>query len=101
MAILLIVATIAAWFVVGIYGNFEELWHRWMHTGAAVITLLMLFTIQHTTNRETRAALVKLDELLRIPDDARKAMMSVERADPKTQERIEEEMEDHPESAPD
>lgn len=100
-ASVLVVAAIAGWFVVGIFWSFDEPWHRWLHSGAAVITLLMLFVIQHTTNRETRAALVKLDELLRIHDDARNAMMSVERADPKEQDRIEEEMEDHPQSAPD
>lgn len=100
-AILLAVAAIAAWFVVGFAGSFDAPWHRWLHTGVAVITLLMLFVIQHTTNRESRAALIKLDELLRIHDEARSAMMSVERADPKTQDRIEAEMADHPESAPD
>lgn len=99
-ASVLIVAAIAAWFVVGSFWHFDETWHLWLHTGAAIITLLMLFTIQHTTNRESRATLVKLDELLRIHDDARSDVMSVENADPKTQERIEDEMEDHPDSAP-
>ena len=96
----LAVVVVIGWVLVGIPWGFHPQWHKWLHSSTSLVTLLMLFVIQHTTNRESRAALVKLDELLRIHDGARGDVMSVENADPKTQDAIEEEMEDHADNAP-
>jgi low affinity Fe/Cu permease len=97
-----VVAVLVAtgWVVAGIVWRFPEKWHLWLHTTASLVTLVMVFVIQHTTNKESRATLVKLDELLRVHEAARGEIMAVENADLASQERLEREMEDHPHSAP-
>jgi low affinity Fe/Cu permease len=52
----------------------------------------MVFVIQHATNRESRAVLLKLDELVRASDEARNAVISVENRSLREQEEIEEQL---------
>jgi low affinity Fe/Cu permease len=59
----------------------------------------MVFVIQHTTNQESRAALVKLDELLRVHEGACQEIMAIEKTDLETLERVDQDMDEH--SAPD
>jgi low affinity Fe/Cu permease len=99
-ASVLVVVVVVAWILVGIPWGFDEHWHQWLHSVAAMVTLVMVFVIQHTTNQESRAMLVKLDELLRANEEARNEIMSVENADLESQERIDREMREHPHSAP-
>jgi len=98
-AVALVTAVVLGWLIIGIPWGFDEHWHLWMHTGAALITLFMVFTVQHTTNRESRAMLVKLDELLRVHEDARGELMAVEHADLRQQERLQRQARAHPDSA--
>jgi low affinity Fe/Cu permease len=100
LASVLVVVVVLGWLVVGIPWGFSEHWHLWVHTVSALVTLIMVFVIQHTTNQESRAMLVKLDELLRVHDDARQGIMAVEKADLETLEQIDREMDEHPHSAP-
>jgi low affinity Fe/Cu permease len=97
----LVVLVVLGWLVVGIPWGFSEHWHKWTHTAAALLTLVMVFVIQHTTNQESRAMLVKLDEILRVHDGARREIMAIEKSDLETLERVDREMDEHPHSAPD
>ena len=97
---LFVVVVALGWLLVGIAWGFPEEWHRWLHSMSALVTVVMVFVIQHTTNQESRAMLVKLDELLRVDEDARGEIMAVENADLSTLERIDREMTEHPHSAP-
>ncbi|MFL6145420.1 MAG: low affinity iron permease family protein [Labedaea sp.] len=99
-ASVLVVVVVVAWLAAGVMLGFSEQWHRWLHTGAALVTLVMVFVIQHTANQESRATLVKLDELLRAHEGARSNIMAVEKADLETLERVDREMDEHPHSAP-
>jgi low affinity Fe/Cu permease len=94
-----VAAGLVGWLVIGFVWGFSDQWHKWLHSVASGLTLMMLFLLQHTENRESRAALIKLDELLRTSSEARNDMMAVESADPRTQEQIEDEMAAHPDSA--
>lgn len=98
-AVVLVTVVVLGWLVVGVPWGFDEHWHLWAHTGAALITLFMVFVVQHTTNRESRAMLVKLDELLRVNDGARGELMAVEHADLRDQERVQHQAQAHPDSA--
>ena len=48
-------------------------------TGTAVATFLMVFLIQNTQNRDSRAINLKLNELIRAMDKARNQMIDIER----------------------
>jgi hypothetical protein len=49
----------------------------------------------HTTDRQSRAILLKLDELIRIHSEARDEVIAVEGAPPAAQEQLEEQMTNH------
>lgn len=56
--------SVAVLIIVGAATGFEHWWHSLIHSAAAAVTLPMLFVLQHTTNRQTTAILIKLDELI-------------------------------------
>lgn len=100
VASVLVVLAVFGWLALGFLGGFSEHWHLWAHTVAALVTLVMVFVLQHTTNQESRAMLVKLDELLRVHEGARSEIMAVEKADLAKLEQVDREMHEHPHSAP-
>ena len=48
-------------------------------TGCSIATFLMVFLIQNTQNRDSRAINLKLNELIRAMDTARNQMIDIER----------------------
>jgi len=76
VAILVIIYLIAL-AVLGFPGN----WEVAFGTGAASITLVMLFVIQHTQGRQQIALQLKLDELIRTSPQADDLLVHIERAD--------------------
>ena len=51
--------------------DFSETWQLVINTGTMIVTLLMVFLVQNTQNRESMAVQLKLDELLRAVEGAR------------------------------
>jgi low affinity Fe/Cu permease len=49
-----------------------------INTGITIVTFLMVFLIQNTQNRDTDALQVKVDELLRVTEGARLALLNME-----------------------
>jgi low affinity Fe/Cu permease len=66
--------------VVGAALQFSSGWLTAFETGTALVTLLMVFVIQHTQSREQAATQRKLDELLRALPDAESGLMLLEEA---------------------
>jgi low affinity Fe/Cu permease len=62
---------IAVWAITGPVFHFSDTWQLVINTGTTIVTFLMVFLIQNTQNRDTRALHLKLDELLRALPDAR------------------------------
>lgn len=62
---------IIVWAVTGPMFGFSDTWQLVINTGTTIVTFLMVFLIQNTQNRDTRAIHLKLDELLRAQPGAR------------------------------
>jgi len=65
------VLIIVVWAVSGPIFGFSDTWQLVINTGTTIVTFLMVFLIQNTQNRDTRALHLKLDELLRAVQGAR------------------------------
>jgi len=71
-------AVVVAWLVTGPLFRFSDTWQLVINTATTVITFLMVFLIQNTQNRESRALQVKLDELIRAAEGAHNALLDLE-----------------------
>jgi len=62
---------IIVWAATGPVFGFSDTWQLVINTGTTIVTFLMVFLIQNTQNRDTRALHLKLDEPLRAQSGAR------------------------------
>jgi low affinity Fe/Cu permease len=67
------------WAVTGPIFHFSDNWAIVISTGTSVATFLMIFLIQNTQNRDSRAINLKLNELIRAMDTARNQLIDIER----------------------
>jgi len=74
IAILLIVL----WVTTGPLFNYSDTWQLAINTLTTIITFLMVFLIQNTQNRDSKAIHLKLDELLKGIKGARDEVINVE-----------------------
>src|SRR4051794_2220050 len=58
------VLVILVWAISGPFYGFSDTWQLVINTGTTIVTFLMVFLIQHTQNRDSEAAQLKLDELI-------------------------------------
>ncbi len=72
------VVIITVWGVTGPLFHYSDAWQLVINTGTTIVTFLMVFLIQATQNRDTRAVHLKLDELLRAVSQARTSMVELE-----------------------
>ncbi len=69
---------IVVWLISGPIFKFGDTWQLVINTGTTIITFLMVFVIQNTQNRDSKAMHLKIDELLRANEKARNALMELE-----------------------
>lgn len=55
-----------------------DTWQLVINTATTIVTFLMVFVIQATTNREMKATQIKLDELIRAVHGARNAIIATD-----------------------
>jgi low affinity Fe/Cu permease len=75
-----VVGTLLLLVVLGLALDFPSGWVSGIEVGSSVVTLAMVFVIQHTQGREQAATQRKLDELLRATPGAAEALMMLEEA---------------------
>lgn len=79
---------ILIWFATGPFFHFSDTWQLIINTGTSIITFLMVFLIQNTQSRDTKAIQLKLDELLRSVQSARNELVSLENLSDEELERL-------------
>ena len=75
---LVALATILVWGTLGPTFRFSDTWQLVINTATSILTFLMVFIIQNTQNRDSKAIQLKLDELLRGVKGARTGMVRLE-----------------------
>src|SRR6266480_6164873 len=86
-AFLLALLVVIVWAITGPIFNFSSVWQLVINTGTTIITFLMIFLVQNTQNRETKATQLKLDELIRAQKRAHNTLMGIEKKSEKKLER--------------
>ena len=69
---------VVAWAATGPYFHYSDAWQLVINTGTTIGTFLLVFVLQNTQIRDTKALNLKLDELLRAIDGARTGLVNVE-----------------------
>jgi low affinity Fe/Cu permease len=73
------VLLVVVWAATGPLFGFSDTWQLFINTTTTVVTFWMVFVIQNSANRESKATQLKLDELIRALADARDDFVKVER----------------------
>ncbi len=79
VAFLLAVASLVIWGITGPLYHFSDTWQLVANTATSLITFLMVFIIQNSQNRDTKAIHLKLDELIRAVKAAHNEMIDIEK----------------------
>jgi low affinity Fe/Cu permease len=66
------------WALSGPIFGFSDTWQLVINTGTTILTFLMVFLIQNTQNRDSKALQLKLDELIHAVDTASDKMIDIE-----------------------
>ena len=69
---------ILIWGITGPIFNFSDTWQLVINTGTTIITFLMVFVIQHSQNKDTKAIQLKLNELIAASSEASNRVVSIE-----------------------
>jgi len=72
------ITIIIVWALSGDNFNYSDTWQLIINTGTTIITFLMVFLIQNTQNRDTKATQLKLDELIKSQVGARNVFIGLE-----------------------
>jgi low affinity Fe/Cu permease len=75
---LLAVAVVVVWGLTGPLFHYSDTWQLVINTGTTIVTFLMVFLIQNTQNRDSKALQLKLDELIRATKGARNQYVDLE-----------------------
>ena len=76
------VLVVAVWAVLGPVFNYSDSWQLVINTGTTIVTFLMVFLIQNTQNRDSKALQVKLSELILALEAANNRIAAIENASP-------------------
>ncbi|SDJ14089.1 Low affinity Fe/Cu permease [Actinokineospora alba] len=82
------VLTVLTLLIAGVSTGFADTWQLVVYSAGSLVSLLVLFSIQHTTNRQTNAILLKLDELVRATEGAHDELIAIEDRELHEQEQL-------------
>lgn len=72
------ILVILAWIVSGPIFEYSNTWQLLINTTTTIVTFLVVFLIQNTQNRDSRAMQLKLDELIKAVKGARNELVNIE-----------------------
>lgn len=78
-AFLTAVGVVLLWGISGPLFRFSDTWQLVINTGTTIVTFIMVFLIQSTQNRDSKAVHLKLDELIRAIGSARNNLVDLEK----------------------
>jgi low affinity Fe/Cu permease len=78
MAFLLAALVVIVWLLAGPHSHYSETWLIVIATISDVIIFLMVFLIQNTQNRDSKAIQLKLNELISVDEKARATFIGLE-----------------------
>jgi low affinity Fe/Cu permease len=79
-ALIASVALVAGWALTGPLFHYSDTWQLFINTTNTVVTYWMVFVIQNSANRQSKATQLKLDELIRALADARNEFVTLDHA---------------------
>ena len=90
-AFVIAVGGVVIWALLGPVFGFSDTWQLVINTTTTIITFLVVFMIQNTQNRDSKAIHVKLDELIRALAPARNGLIDSEDMPDEELDRLEKE----------
>jgi low affinity Fe/Cu permease len=85
---------VVVWAAVGPLFNYSDSWQLVINTGTTIVTFLMVFLIQNTQNRDSKALQVKLSELILALEAANNRIAAIENASPEELDAAQEEIQE-------
>jgi low affinity Fe/Cu permease len=71
-------AAVLVWLATGPIFHFSDTWQLVINTGTTIVTFLMVFLIQQTQNKDTKAIELKLNELVAAVAGASNRLIGIE-----------------------
>jgi low affinity Fe/Cu permease len=71
-------AIVVAWLATGPIFRYSDTWQLVINTGTTIVTFLMVFLIQQTQNKDTKAMELKLNELVAAIEGASNRLIGIE-----------------------
>ncbi|MCA1444183.1 low affinity iron permease family protein [Ensifer sp. IC4062] len=96
----LALAAIVVWGISGPLFGFSETWQLVVNTATTIVTFLMVFVLQNSQNRDSKAVQAKLDELI-LTSAAENEYVGIEELDEGELKRITEILREHARSEDD
>ena len=72
------VIVVLVWGITGPVFHFSNTWQLVINTGTTIVTFLMVFLIQRAQNKDSRAAQLKLNEIVAAMEGASNRLINVE-----------------------
>jgi low affinity Fe/Cu permease len=77
-AFLAAITLVVLWAATGPFFNYSDTWQLAINTTTTIVTFLMVFAIQNTQNRDSKAMQLKLNELIQSSSSARSEFVDIE-----------------------
>ena len=77
-AFIIAVSVILIWIVTGPVFNYSDTWQLIINTGTTIVTFLMVFLIQKSQNKDSKAIHLKLNELIASHQGTSNRMVNIE-----------------------